>query len=318
MNYKGNKNLSRTGRFLFAGGLQAVKKYRKFGLHQIPDAMNKFSRLPGQLSLLVLFVMLAAGCSQKIIYQSRWQPTALQPGMIPHDWEASAGQDPSGNLDYNISNDDDNLYVYFKTADRTTQLKMLRAGVQLDFDTLGGKESHMAIRFPHYTEEENAADAVQMPLSDRQGSRSLAVNSALAERTTMYVAGFPGMESGPVDHLHPTGVMVRMQMDESENMYYWAVLPLRLFPSVLAGQAESDAMAIRISVLGIYMGQEMAEGSGGSGLYRPVPGRRDETIMGWPGDRQERDNGGAGRNASLDELQRTQTFRTVFQLARAE
>ncbi|MFP4065034.1 MAG: hypothetical protein ACLFN2_02175 [Bacteroidales bacterium] len=280
--------------------------------------MNKFSCFPRRLSLLVLIVMLTAGCSQKIIYQSRWQPTALQPDQIPLDWEASAEQDPSGKLGYSISNDNDNLYIYFKTADRTMQLKMLRAGVQLDIDSLGGEESHMAIRFPYYPDGEKASESVQMPLSGSQGSRPVAVNSALAERTTMYVTGFPGVESGPVDHVHSGNGMVRMQMDESENMYYWAVLPLRFFPSVLTGQAEGDAMAIRISVLGIYMGQEMAESSGGSGLYRPVPGRRDETIMGWPGDRPERGNGGAGRNASLDELQRTQTFRTVFQLARAE
>ena len=280
--------------------------------------MNIYKRLPGQLSLLALFVLLAAGCSQKIIYQSQWQPAALQPDMIPLHWEASAEQDPSGNLDYAISNDNDNLYIYLKTADRTTQLKMLRAGVQLDFDTLGREESHMTILFPYYADNESAAEAVQMPLSGRQGSRPLAVNSALAERTTIYVAGFSGMESGPVDHLHPGGAMVRMQMDESENMYYWAVIPLRLFPVALAGPVERDAMAIGISVLGIYMGQEMDEGPRGSGLYRPVPGRRDETVVGWPGDRQVRGDGGPARTASLDVLQRTQTFRTVFQLAVAE
>ena len=107
-------------------------------------------------------------------------------------------------------------------------------------------------------------------------------------------------------------------MDESENMYYWAVIPLRSFPGGVAGPAARDAMAIGISVLGIYMGQEMAEGPRGSGLYRPVPGRRDETVMGWPGDRQGRGDGGPGRTASLDVLQRTQTFRAVFQLAVAE
>lgn len=294
-----------------------MKKYRKFGLHQIPDVMNKYRRLPGQLSLLVLFVMLAAGCSQKVIYQSQWQPAVLQSDMIPLDWEASAHQDPTGNLDYAITNDSDNLYIYLKTADRPTQLKMLRAGVQLDFDTLGMEESHMTILFPFYTDNESAAEVMQMPLSGRQGSRPVAVNNALAERTTMYVAGFPGMESGPVDHLHPGSVMVRMQMDESENMYYRAVIPLRFFPVALADPAERGAMAIGISVLGIYMGQE-DEGPRGSGLYRPVPGRRDETVVGWPGDRQVRGDGGPARTASLDVLQRTQTFRTVFQLAVAE
>ena len=263
-------------------------------------------------------MFLAAGCSQKVIYQSQWQPSALQTDLIPVDWEASADQDPSGNLDYAIFNDNENLYVYLKTADRPSQLKMLRAGVQLDFDTLGREESHMAIRFPYYSDDENVAEIMQVPLSGRQGSRPAAVNDALAERTTMYVTGFPGMESGPLDHLQTGGARVRMQMDESENMYYWAVIPLHLFPAERALSAEGSHMAIGISVLGIDMGQELEEGPRGSGLYRPVPGRRDETVVGWPGDRQARGGGGPGRTASLDVLQRTQTFRTLFQLAAPE
>ncbi len=280
--------------------------------------MMKYRFFPGKFSLLILVMLLVAGCSQKVIYQSHWQPDPLQTDIIPVDWEASAEQDPAGTLDYAIKNDNDNLYVFLKTAHRLTQVKMLRAGVQLDFDTLGREDSHMAIRFPYYPDEEDAAEFLEMPLSGRQGSRPAAVNEALEEQTTMYMAGFAGLESGPLDHLQTGGARVRMKMDEAENMYYWAVIPLHLFPAERALSAEGSHMAIAISVLGIDMGQDMEEGPLGSGLYRPVPGRREETVVGWPGDRPGGRGGGPARTASLDELQRTQTFRTLFQLAAPE
>ncbi len=280
--------------------------------------MKKSRFFPGKFCSLILVMLLVAGCSQKVIYQSYWQSHDIQAETIPVGWEASAEQDPSGILDYAIANDNDNLYVFLKTAHRLTQVKMLRAGIQLDFDTLGREDSHMAIRFPYYPDEKDAAEFLQMPLFGRQGSRSVVVNEALEEQTTMYMAGFSGLESGPVDHLQTGGARVRMKMDEAENMYYWAVIPLRLFPPERARSAEGAHMAIAISVLGIDMGQDMEEGPLGSGLYRPVPGRRDETVVGWPGDRQGGSGGGPARTASLDDLQRTQTFRTLFQLAAPE
>ncbi len=282
----------------------------------------KTSRCIG-FSVVVMSLIILAGCSGSSVIV-RWQDNPEQTGSTPRQWIPDATTDRAAAVSYAISNDDENVYFFMRTSDRANQMKMLRRGVVLSLDTTGRSEEHISIRYPYFEEDFQPPAASNRPADGtgtQQSARAVAVNESLDNMRQMHVAGFVDHPNGVIPSENPRGVRVRMRMDDDEQLYYWAIVPISAFLTKMEGQGDdSGKLALQVSLLGLEMPQM---GAGGrrppsdvlipSGTVRPAPGRE-----GGDAGMQGQGMGGRGQqggDVNMDRLTSTQNVRVEFLMA---
>jgi hypothetical protein len=102
------------------------------------------------MNFLKLFIVLLvfSGCSASLpLYQS-----SIEKDYSPS--ETKFGYDETSDLTWWVTNDVKNLYLRLKTPKRTTQTKILRAGLKIYFDPTGEKSELTYLNFPIFKERQ--------------------------------------------------------------------------------------------------------------------------------------------------------------------
>ncbi len=93
-------------------------------------------------------LIILASCA-KPFYNSQWQATPVVADGNAKEWSVPLGfYDGETKLQYTFSNDTKNLYLCMKAVDEKTQLKIIRAGLQVWVDTTGKNKHQTGILFP--------------------------------------------------------------------------------------------------------------------------------------------------------------------------
>src|SRR5215475_5789199 len=98
---------------------------------------------------VILACVVFASCSPKMAPEGHYQDSPVTADGSPVDWRLPLRFSNAGfTMQYNVTNDAQNLYVCVSSGDVATQLRMLRSGMTLYFDPKGEKNKDISIHFP--------------------------------------------------------------------------------------------------------------------------------------------------------------------------
>jgi hypothetical protein len=89
-----------------------------------------------------------AGCSSSLKLSSTWRQENIVIDGSGIEWQRGLYYDQESEIVYSIRNDDDYVYLFLKTQNRTTQMLIMRAGFTVWFDADGGNNHSFGIRYP--------------------------------------------------------------------------------------------------------------------------------------------------------------------------
>lgn len=93
--------------------------------------------------------MLPATVSFAQSYEARWQKTPVNIDGISTEWSTPLRfSDTKSGLQYNVTNDNENLYICVKVTDAATQMQILISGMKIMIDAEGRKKYPTSIYFP--------------------------------------------------------------------------------------------------------------------------------------------------------------------------
>jgi uncharacterized membrane protein YgcG len=106
--------------------------------------------------LLTIIVLSFIGCSPKNYTIGTYQNASITVDGNSADWEMPLRfGNTNGSLQYNITNDNEFVYVCVATSDENTKMKILRAGISIYIDVKGKKNKLTGITYPIKENQKN-------------------------------------------------------------------------------------------------------------------------------------------------------------------
>lgn len=250
-------------------------------------------------------------CSHKLAPEGHYQDSPVVADGNTDDWHLPLRfSNQTYTLQYNVTNDDQNIYVCVSTGDAATQLRMLRSGMTIWFDPKGEKNKTIGLFFPIRKQpdpEHRRGGASGSGRDYGDGSRGAAgrdYNARIAElllQSNYYsTSGFLSIENGQfglTDTKSPIRVAIKNGANDS-LLVYEASVPIQ---NVLGPDWKAQAKKKNFSV-GIALNSTPGMGGGGGGGSRPGFGGGGMRGMGMGGMRGgmggRRYGGGGGGGGS--------------------
>lgn len=149
-------------------------------------------------------------------------------------------------LQYEIANDDHNLYVAMRVVDGAQQMQALHQGFNFTINKDGKKKEGAFITFP---------------IPDRESLRSLAARDdedkpddmrigILSTVRAIYVSGLDDVVDGLISLENNYGIKTAVKIDSSDAVCYEAAIP---FERLGIDAAKEDKLAFNIKINGIIM-----------------------------------------------------------------
>src|SRR5580700_8149752 len=124
------------------------------------------------LPLLVAITFCFAACSHKLAPLAHYQTTPVVADGIPDDWTLPLRfANATYTLQYNITNDNKNIYICVLSRDEETMLRMLRAGITVYFDPKGQNGRDISLHYPLRKQPDpNIRNRTDEPLTNQNDS----------------------------------------------------------------------------------------------------------------------------------------------------
>lgn len=187
------------------------------------------------------------GCSNKSYPTGTYQETAvtvdgdLREWSVPLRFESTGGQ-----VQYNITNDNENIYISLETPDEATAIKILRAGINIYFDPAGGSSKKTSLAFPLAN--------TNLPLKkingggekpDLNGFRQ----GLLVQAVSFTAAGFKNMENRAYDVSDKKGIKVALKPLPNNGLGYEAVIPMQYIFGDTPGANNNGNRKINVGII---------------------------------------------------------------------
>jgi hypothetical protein len=204
------------------------------------------SRITRAMVILSGFTLALAGCAHKLAPQGHYQTTPVVADGIPDDWSLPLRfSNANYTFQYNVTNDNKNIYVCILSRDETTMLRMLRAGMTIYFDPKGDKSKDISLHYPlrkqpdpanfrnrngePLTNTGNPTTSTSNPLTNTSNN---AWKEELLGQSDYYgTTGFAGIENGQFglnDSASKSPIRVAMKLNHQDSMLvYEAIIPIR-------------------------------------------------------------------------------------------
>jgi hypothetical protein len=88
------------------------------------------------------------GCSSSLKLSSTWRQQNVVFDSSGNEWQRGLYYDKESDVVYGIRNDDEYVYLFLKTQNRTTQMQIMKAGFTVWFDANDGNDRSFGIRYP--------------------------------------------------------------------------------------------------------------------------------------------------------------------------
>jgi len=290
--------------------------------------MTPFQKLKSFTALFLLMCLL--GCSPKVVYQSSWQSVPVVADGEANEWKIPLRfYDPSTKLNYTISNDKDNLYICIRAVDVVTQLKIMKAGMQIWIDTTSKKGKQIGLEFPmphtlaNEGNEKNKNGGYSNTSSnsgDRPSPESVH-RSFLTQATEMELTGFKSPIGGITALVNNYGIKIGMNWDSSDILIYEAIIPFKTFCNSFNDSTKTFSIGVVLNALPSSGNSESGRGGGGGGgMHNGGGGGGMGGGMGGGGGGMHGGGGGhgGGYNSNSDEkaeLYESENFWVYFHLA---
>ncbi|MDB4921786.1 hypothetical protein [Mucilaginibacter sp.] len=193
-------------------------------------------------------------------------------------------------INYDLANSKDTLYMAIRVNDRSEQVRILKAGLTLGINTKGKKKEIFSITFPLNTGESGPLlelqkdDSGDLTKQDRDELKAAMLTSLRGIK----VEGFKDIEGNMITTSNTYGIKTAIDYDDKGYLICEAAIPLVLLHTDNAAKTEwAFNFKINSIIRPAAPGGEGQEGNGGRG------GRGGG--MGGGGGRGGRGGGGGGR-----------------------
>jgi len=251
---------------------------------------------------IVFFLVSLVSCAPAVISQLSWQTTPVVVDGKLSEWQAPLRfYDTETKLNYVVSNDKENLYICIRAADEKSQLKIMRAGMQIWIDTSGKKNKQVGISFPLSAKTRTNEDG-ESHTEFKKGEKPNVDKwhkKIVDESNEMFLTGFKPPLNGLTARQNTSGLNVSVNWDANNIMIYEAVIPFGTFykPALLAKDS-LKTFGFSIVVNGITAPESNSNNSGGGGGM-PGGGGMGGSGSGMGGGGQGGGMGGGGRGGGM-------------------
>uniref|UniRef100_F4CDK0 Uncharacterized protein n=1 Tax=Sphingobacterium sp. (strain 21) TaxID=743722 RepID=F4CDK0_SPHS2 len=232
-------------------------------------------------NLLICTCLLLSFCSVYAQKKKSIVPTAIDfRSDIQIDGDLSEWGDSLRNyyekqdLQYEIANDEKQIYVAMRVKDGSWQTQALHQGFSFLVNKEGKKKEGASIIFPIPDRESlrslASKDKDEKPADIREG--------ILKAVRAIFIVGMADVVDGPISLENNYGIKAAVKIDSSDAVCYEAVIP---FERIGLEQERDKEVAFNIKINGIVMrtvggGQPMGRyGYGGYGYYGTQPSRKE-------------------------------------------
>lgn len=231
----------------------------------VPGTSRNKLAPPDFLLLLILFCgtsLAISGCSHTLAPLAHYQSTPVVADGNADDWTLPLRfTNADYTLQYNITNDNSNLYVCLISRDEPTVLRMLRAGITLYFDPKGQNARNISLHYPLRKQPDpSIRNRNGEPLT--AGSDSLWKQELINQSDSYGTTGMTGIDNGQfgvTDTKAPIRVGLQLHNHDS-LLVYEAVIPLAaLFGPDFGSRSPKKPVSVGV-VLNTPSGQRLASG----------------------------------------------------------
>ncbi|HEX9510342.1 MAG TPA: hypothetical protein VF939_07655 [Puia sp.] len=212
---------------------------------------------------------LCTGCTHKMAPDGHYQETPVMADGNTGDWSLPLRfSNESYALQYNVTNDNRNIYVCILSRDEATQLRMLRAGMTIYFDPKGDKNKAIGLHFPLRKQPEPDPERAR----NRNGD-PIANNDSKAQKEELLLqsdfygtTGFSGIENGQfgvADPKSPFQVAMKLNNQDSVLVYEVIIPEKNVLGMDLSARSKKKNFSVGI-VLNAVSGQGESRSNGGS------------------------------------------------------
>lgn len=213
-----------------------------------------------------LFLLSIASCSSTL-YQATWQAKPVVADGNPEEWSLPLRySDSESGLQYNITNDEANLYVCIRATEQPIQMKILSSGMEIWLDPSGKNKEMAGIQFPLPGErgQKPMSENTQqnMAKGGNQGRRNMAEEYHL-HKSQITLSGFLPEYNGTFMANDAKGIKADLNWNKQNFMTYELVVPLKSFYNKeLLTLKDNPVIGFRININGIA-GQGSGSQAGG-------------------------------------------------------
>lgn len=246
--------------------------------------MKKLTRQIGS----IVFLLVSVSCSSKM-YQASWQTKSVVADGNPDEWPLPLRYSDSGSgLQYNITNDETNLYICIRATEQPIQMKILSSGMEIWLDPSGKNKEAVCVNFPlpgnHIENRITSGKNPELTRGKTPGRMNLAEEYKL-QKPQLTLSGFLPEYSGTFLASDARGVMAAIDWNGQNFMTYELAIPLRSFYNKdFKNSKDNPVVGFKINV------DALAGLGNGSG--------RGSMQGGTPGGGGKHQGGGGGRKGS--------------------
>jgi hypothetical protein len=257
------------------------------------------------ITVMMALLTVSGTFAQK--YEANRQKSPITTDGKPTEWTTPLRfSDTKSGLQYNVTNDDENLYICVRATNESTQQQILMSGLKIFIDENGKKKYGTSVQFPVPPSREgmkpgNNMQKQEMPSGQRpsgkQGQQKDNQKKFMNPDPRITLAGFKSEFNGTFPLNDSRAVKAAMDFDNNNILTIEYTIPLSSFftldwksaakPTVLAMKIYADAVDLQKS--GNSQGGGRPEGGtpgGGGGGSRPEggpPGGGEGGMGGPPG-----------------------------------
>jgi hypothetical protein len=220
-----------------------------------------------KISILIILTGLVS-CSQNSFYQIDWLNQNEEPNKVLSYY------DHESKIAYDITNDNENLYLEFLVIDESAQRQIMMSGMQVWLDTTKKQKENFGLFFPLKTSpnlnrpKEQSSDEQPPKIEDMK-------LMYLASQTKYKTVSLAGYKNGLHDLTNGQGLSTSLGFDENGSMVYNAIVPLTCLNINTLTSVDSTAifsMLIKVPGVELPNGGQGGPPGGGGGPGGPPPG----------------------------------------------
>jgi hypothetical protein len=186
--------------------------------------------VPAMMISLVLYI----SCSPKLAPVGHYQETPVTADGNTDEWSLPLRfSNPQYTFQYSVTNDKKNIYICILSKDDATQLKMLRYGINIYFDSKGDKNKNIKLEFPVRKPEQIQNNYNNNGEPIRNSGTKLSKDQLLLQSDYYNTKGFANIENGQFSVGDPKNrIQVALKLHDDSTLVYEAIIPFSNIPNV--------------------------------------------------------------------------------------
>jgi len=180
-----------------------------------------------------IFMLLAFASCSSSIYQSSWQANPVITDGNPTEWNLPLRySDSESGLQYNVTNDETNIYVCIRATEQPIQMKILSSGMKIWLDPSGKNKEAVCVNFPLHGKNNQkpitSGKNQEGTIGKNPGKMNLADEYHL-QKPQLTLSGFLPEYNGTFLSGEAKGIMAAIDWNKQNFMTYELAIPLKSF-----------------------------------------------------------------------------------------